>query len=260
MSALSKGFKIIDAVTAAGTNGLPFAGIVAATSVPKASAHRLLQELVDMSALTLDGPTRHYRGGLLLARIGASVTANYDLRDAARPALQSLHDDFGYIATLGILDNDSGVYIDKIESSNFGLRLHSEVGKSFPLHCTAMGKVLLSYSDAATVRRVTKRKLEAFTPQTITDAKKLRRELKQIEVAGYAVDNEEITRGFVCVAAPIFDLDRKVAGAMSCTFPSYIKEERGIQAEIDAVRRCARQASAGQADDGADKDCSPLQS
>jgi DNA-binding IclR family transcriptional regulator len=245
MSALSKGFRIIDAVTAAGTTGLPFAGVVEATGVPKASTHRLLQELVEMSALTLDAQTRHYRGGLLLARIGASVTANYDLRDAARPSLQALHDDFGHVATLGILGNDTGVYIDKIESSSFGLRLHSEIGKSFPLHCTAMGKVLLSYSDAATVRRVTKRKLESFTPQTITDAQQLRRELKQVRADGYAIDDEEITRGFVCVAAPIFSIDEEVAGAISCTFPSYVKMERGIQAEVDAVLRRARQASVG---------------
>jgi DNA-binding IclR family transcriptional regulator len=245
MSALSKGFKIIDAVTAAGNAGLPFAGIVAVAGLPKASAHRLLQELVELSALTLDAQTRHYRGGLLLARIGASVTANFDLRDAVRPYLQMLHDEFGHVATLGILSNDSGVYIDKIESSSFGLRLHSEIGKSFPLHCTAMGKVLLSHSDAATVRRVTGRKLQAFTPQTITDATELRRELKQVAIDGYAVDDEEITRGFVCVAAPVFGIDGQVAGAMSCTFPSYVRQDQGIQAEIDAVCRLAKQASAG---------------
>jgi DNA-binding IclR family transcriptional regulator len=247
MSALSKGFQIIDAVTAAGNSGLPFAGIVDATGLPKASTHRLLQELVEVSALTLDAQTRHYRGGLLLARIGASVTANYDLRDAARPFLQTLHDEFGHVATLGILNDDTGAYIDKIEAKNFGPRLHSEIGKSFPLHCTAMGKVLLSLSDAALVRRVTSRKLESFTPQTITDAKKLRQELKQVEADGYAVDNEEITRGFVCVAAPIFGIDGKVAGAISCTFPSYVRQDRGIQAEIDAVRRLAGQASARKA-------------
>ncbi|MDH4125723.1 MAG: IclR family transcriptional regulator [Gammaproteobacteria bacterium] len=244
MSALSKGFKIIDAVTAAGSGGLPFAGIVAATGVAKASTHRLLQELVDLSALRLDAQTRHYHGGLLLARIGATITANYDLRNAVRPFLQSLHDEFGHVATLGVLNNDVGVYIDKIEASGFGLRLHSEIGKSFPLHCTAMGKVLLSFSDAALVRRVTKRKLEKFTPRTITDASKLRQELKQVEADGYAIDNEEITRGFVCVAAPIFRIDGSIAGAMSCTFPSYICQERGMQAEIDAVRRLAAAASA----------------
>lgn len=244
MSALGKGFQIINAITAAGNGGLTFARVVEATGLPKASAHRLLQELVDMSALTLDAQTRQYRGGLLLARIGASVTAGYDLRAVARPYLQQLHDEFGHVATLGILNNDRGAYIDKIEASSFGLRLHSEIGKSFPLHCTAMGKVLLAHSDAALMRRVTKRKLETFTQRTIIDPKKLRQEIKQVTTDGFAVDDEEITRGFVCVAAPIFGIDGKIAGAMSCTFPSYIREERGIQAEIDAVRRFARMASA----------------
>ena len=245
MSALGKGFKIIEAVTAAGSGGLSFSGIVNATDLPKASAHRLLQELVEISALTLDAQTRHYRGGLLLARIGASVTASYDFRDAARPFLQKLHDESGHVATLGILNDDTGVYIDKIESSSFGLRLHSEIGKSFPLHCTAMGKVLLTASGPALIRRVTSRKLESFTPQTITDAKKLRSELKQVEKNGYAVDDEEMTRGFICVAAPILGLDGNAAGAMSCTFPSYVRQEHGIQAHIDAVCRLAGQASAG---------------
>lgn len=245
MSALGKGFKIIDAVTAAGSRGLPFAGIVAATALPKASTHRLLQEMLDLAVLTLDPQTRHYRGGLLLARIGATVTANFDLRDAVRPFLRSLHDEFGHVATLGIMNNDAGVYIDKIESGSFGLRLHSEVGKSFPLHCTAMGKVLLAYSDAATVRRVTSRKLAAYTAQTIVDARRLRRELNQVALDGYAVDDEEMTRGCICVAAPVFGLDGRVAGAMSCTFPSYVRQDRGIQVEIDAVRRLAQHASTG---------------
>ena len=245
MSALSKGFKIIDAVTSAGSAGLPFADVVAATGLPKASAHRLLKELVELKALTRGEQSRHYRGGLLLARIGASVTTNYDFREAVRPYLQQLHDASGHVATLGILNDDTGVYIDKIESSSFGLRLHSEIGKSFPLHCTAMGKVLLAHSGKALIRRVTNRKLEAFTPQTITDPKKLRQELIQVAADGYAVDDEEMTRGFVCVAAPIFGLDGNIAGAMSCTFPDYIRQEHGIQAQVDAVRRLAAEASTG---------------
>lgn len=245
MSALSKGFKIIDAVTAAGSAGLPFTAIVSASGVPKASAHRLLQELVELSALTFDEQTRHYRGGLLLARLGASVTASYDFRDAARPFLQQLHEETGQVATLGILNNDTGTYIDKIESSGFGLRLHSEIGKSFPLHCTAMGKVLLTFSGPALIRRVANRKLESFTTKTFTDAKTLRRELKRVKAVGYAVDNEEMTRGIVCVAAPIFDLVGNVAGAMSCTFPSYVRQEHGIQPQVDAVCRLAACASAG---------------
>jgi len=246
MSSLGNGFKIIEKVISAGHHGLPFARIVETTGIPKASTHRLLAELVNLSALTVDPQTRHYRGGLLLARIGASVTANYVFRDAAHPYLQMLHDQTGHVATLGILNNDVGVYIDKIEASSFGLRLHSAIGKSFPLHCTAMGKVLLSHLDTSMIRRITNRKLDSYTPDTITDPKVLRAELKRVKARGYAVDNEEITRGFVCVAAPVFSFEGTVAGAMSCTFPSYIRQERGINAEIDAVCKLAMQASTGQ--------------
>lgn len=50
---------------------------------------------------------------------------DYDLRTVARPFLHALHDEVGHVATLGVRNNDSGIYIDKIESKDFGIRLHS---------------------------------------------------------------------------------------------------------------------------------------
>ncbi len=240
MSAIRKGFNIIETVIAAGSKGLPFARIVESTGIPKASAHRLLRELVELSALKLDPVTRHYTGGMLLARVGASIMADYDLREAVRPQLQALHEATGHVATLGVRHEDIGVYLDKIEASDFGIRMHSQVGKQFPLHCTAMGKVLLCAAEPDVVRRLLRRKLEAYTPNTIIDPASLRQELSRVAEDGYAIDREEITRGLMCVAAPVIGISGEVEGAISCTFPSYVYEERSIQAEIDAVRRHAR--------------------
>lgn len=220
MSALTKGFQILESITQANT-GLTFSEIVETTALPKASVHRLLKELVDLSALVYDDKARRYQGGLLLAGLGASVTANYDVRRVARPHLETLHRASGNVATLGIRDGDLGIYIDKIEPADFVIRLHSEVGKSFPLHCTAMGKVLLAFSDAATINRVTRRKLRRYAPNTITDAKALRDELDAVAANGFAVDDEEITRGLVCIAAPIYGVNGNVDAAISCTVSSY---------------------------------------
>ncbi|HEX5787477.1 MAG TPA: IclR family transcriptional regulator [Woeseiaceae bacterium] len=243
MGALTNGFRILDAVVAAGSDGLPFARIVETTGLPKASVHRLLQELVALSALSFDAGTRRYRGGLHLARLGAHLVADYDLRKTVHPHLESLHRDTGHVATLGVLGSDSGIYIDKIEGRDFGIRLHSEIGKPFPLHCTAMGKVLLAGADADTRRRLTSRRLEAYTDNTLVDGRRLRRELEVVAQRGYAIDNEEITRGLMCVAAPVLDPEGRTAGAMSCTFPRYVFEDRGIDREIAAVCRHARAAS-----------------
>lgn len=241
MSALTNGFRIIESITAT-KSGLTFSQIVTATGLPKASVHRLLKELVELSALTFDDTSRRYAGGLLLAGLGASVTANYDVRQIARPHLEALHEITGSVATLGIRDGEKGIYIDKIEPASLVIRLHSEIGKSFPLHCTAMGKVLLAFSDAATIGKVTRRKLKAYTANTITDGRQLRNELDAVVSQGYAVDREEITRGLICVAAPIRGIDGKVEAAMSCTISGFDADDRQLNKVRDQVLKCARAA------------------
>lgn len=247
LSALSKGFHILEAVTAPDADaGLTFSEIVDASGISKATVHRLLKELVDLSALTYDDATRRFQGGLLLAGLGASVTANYDVRRIARPHLEELQAKTGNVATLGIRDGETGTYIDKIEPSDFVIRLHSEVGKSFPLHCTAMGKVLLAHSDARTISKVSRRKLKRYTANTISEGKTLREELESVIAKGFAIDREEITRGLVCVAAPIHGIDGKVVAAMSCTFSSFDATEELIQDLAEEVVVRARAASAGE--------------
>jgi DNA-binding IclR family transcriptional regulator len=243
VSSVSKAFDILETVAGAGGRGLPFSRIVEATGIPKASAHRLLRELADLSVLAFDPDTRNYRGGILLARLGADVDLDYDLRRVARPHLEALQRETGHVATLGLRNGDEGVYVDKIEPNDLRIRLHSEIGKAFPLHSTGMGKVLLAYASTEDIRRISKRQLEAYTRNTITDGKALRKELEHVREQGYAFDREEITRGLMCVAAPIHDAHGALAGAMSCTFPSYVAEERNIDAEVEAVVRHARAAS-----------------
>ncbi len=246
MSALTNGFRILAAVTAE-KEGLTFSEIVDATGVPKASVHRLLRELVDLALLVYDDATRSYQGGLMLASLGASVTANYDVRRIVRPHLEALHELTNNVVTLGIRDGEQGIYIDKIEPANLVIRLHSEIGKSFPLHSTAMGKVLLAHSDPGTIGRVTRRKLQRYTDSTITDRKILRAELDRVMQDGFAVDREEITRGLVCVAAPVYGVDGKVDAAVSCTMSSYEVSAPLLDEVAGHVMNCARAASASAA-------------
>ncbi len=242
MSALTNGFRILGAVTSNGA-GLTFSEIVDKTGVPKATVHRLLRELVELSALAYDDSTRRYRGGLLLAGFGASVMQNYDVRSVVRPHLEALHKATNSVATLGIRNGEQGIYVDKIEPADFVIRLHSEIGKSFPLHCTAMGKVLLTHSDAATIAKVTRRKLRAYTPNTITDGKALRRELEDVRRRGYAIDREEITRGLLCVAAPVVGVQGNVDAAVSCTVSSFDTAPKRLEGLVREVMACSRSAS-----------------
>jgi hypothetical protein len=73
---------------------------------------------------------------------------------------------------------------------------------------------------------------------------KLDRALQEIRRCGYALDQQEITRGIVCVAAPVRNREGKTIAAISAAFPAYIEQERGIKDEIRAVTQCAEAISA----------------
>ncbi len=235
MSAIGRAFDIIEAVVAKQPSGLSFSGVVAATDAPKASAHRLLKELVEIGVLTFEPETARYRGSLKLAALGSEVIAHFDLRALVHPHLQALHTATRHTANLGIRDGDAGIFLDKIEAQDYGIKLFSAVGKRFPLHCTGMGKILLAFAHPEETRRILAQPLESYTSATITDPDELRGELDKVRAQGYALDREEITRGVVCVAAPVFGSGNVVVGAVSVAFPSYVMSDRGIEAEIRAV-------------------------
>jgi DNA-binding IclR family transcriptional regulator len=112
-------------------------------------------------------------------------------------------------------------------------------GKTFPLYCTALGKVLLAYGPAAERKRILSLPKKPFTPKTITDARRLTQQLAKVREQGYALDSEEITRGIICIAAPVFGPPEDIICAISITFPAYLAEERGIESDIEAIKRHA---------------------
>jgi len=245
MSSLSNAFNILEHVIAEQANGLTFTQILTRSNLPRASAHRLVKELTALNVLSYEPETKTYRGGFSLAALGAQITSNLDIRQACRPALKALQSELGNVVTLSICDEDTGIYIDKIEPSDFGLRLHSEIGKSFPLHCTAMGKIHLAHGTEALRKRVLAGELEAHTESTITDEKALTLELERVREQGYAIDDEEISRGLTCIGAPIFGLNGGIIAAMSLTAPSHVYENGIPDAIIQTIRQHAKRASLG---------------
>jgi DNA-binding IclR family transcriptional regulator len=245
VSSIANAFRILEAVVAHQERGLAYSEVVARTQLPKASAHRVLKALAGLGYLRFDAEAGRYYGDLKLASLGSAVTSHFDLKRYVRPHLLQLQAETKHTCNLGVLSGDAGVYLDKLEASEaFGIKLYSEIGKRFPLYCTAMGKVLLAWMSPAERRKILGRRLLSFTPHTITEPAKLDRELQEVRRCGYALDQQEITRGIMCVAGPVRDRERKTIAAISVAFPAYIEQEREIKGEIRAVTQCAEAISA----------------
>jgi len=239
MNPLSKVFAIIETIVAKQAKGLTYSEIVTISGLPKSSAHRILKDLTALGYLNFNPETKRYYGSLRLAAIGAEVMSHFQLRDHVRPYLLELHAKTDHTVNVGILDGAMGVFIEKIESRDFGIKLFSEIGKTFPLYCTGLGKTLLAFSSRDNVTKLLKTPLKAITDKTITEPGEFKRELETIKERGYAIDKEEITRGIMCTAAPVFGYSNELICAVSVTFPAYLNEDRGIEQEIEAIKACA---------------------
>jgi IclR family KDG regulon transcriptional repressor len=94
------------------------------------------------------------------------------------------------------------------------------LGQRNPLHCTGVGKVLLSGMTNDEIDRViAERGLKKYTPNTITNRNDLFEEIERVRNEGVAYDHEELNIGVKCIAAPIFNRAGRVVASVSISGP-----------------------------------------
>jgi IclR family transcriptional regulator, KDG regulon repressor len=179
-----------------------------------------------------------------LFSVGSRALDHLDLHSAARPVAEQLAEDLGETVHMGVLDEDSAVYVMKIES-RYTIRMYSRVGRRIPLYCTAIGKCLLAFSREEEREAALKGvRLLAFTRRTLTARTALNAELDRIRKQGFALDDEEHEEGIHCIGAPILDRGGAVAAVISASWPDfrYPRGEEG--ALVDKGKEAAARISA----------------
>ena len=82
------------------------------------------------------------------------------------------------------------------------------------MNCSAPGKILLSYSSTDEISNFFSMTINKRTENTITDFDSFILESERIKKFGYAIDNEEFTKGIICIAVPIFDYAENVVASI----------------------------------------------
>ncbi|GAC1362780.1 MAG: IclR family transcriptional regulator [Herpetosiphon sp.] len=183
------------------------------------SAFRLLATLEQRGFVKQNTVTGRYAIGVRAVQLGISALGSLDLTSIAPPHLRTLVHDTGESAFLAVRDAAEIVYLLKEEGTH-SIRTTAMLGSRRPLHCTGLGKSFLaempSTEAEALLRRVG---MTAYTHQTITNLATLQQELAVIRQRGFAVDNEEVEQGLLCVAAPIRDYRGETIAAISMAGP-----------------------------------------
>jgi DNA-binding IclR family transcriptional regulator len=192
-----------------GPGRLTLAQIVRRTGLPRSSAHRMLERMVQLRWLRRTG--RDYELGMRLVELGSLAVHQDRLVRAAGPLLGELHRATGLVAHLAVLDGPDVVYLDKV-GGRMADAIPTRVGGRQPAHCTAAGKAILAYcdEDAQLDLRVRKTKYSVCTSSQLTA------ELAKVRAHGVAFEREESLLGFGCVAAPIGVAGEAVAAVSVC--------------------------------------------
>ncbi|MDW7658482.1 MAG: IclR family transcriptional regulator [Bacillota bacterium] len=188
--------------------------IAASMHLNKVTVHRLLTTLLRRGFVErLDNG--RYLIGLRLVAISSLRLNNLELKTEAQPWLRQLVDKVGQPVHLAIYDNGEIVYIEKMETFHY-MRMYSQIGKRSPIHCTALGKILLSgMSDEAARDVLLARPLRRYTANTLTEPDLVLAEIREARRLGFALDKEEHEPEVFCVAAPVYDYRGQVIAAIS---------------------------------------------
>ena len=144
-----------------------------------------------------EGESEKYSLTLKLFELGARALQNVDLirsadiqmREISRLTKETIH--------LGALDEDSIVYIHKIDSM-YNLRMYSRIGRRNPLYSTAIGKVLLAWRDRDEVKQILEGvEYKRSTERTITSTEALLPVLDRCASRGMAKITKSRKKGCV---------------------------------------------------------------
>ena len=192
---------------------LSIADLTRMTGMAHATVRRLVIELLAVGALERDADGR-LAVGLRLWQLGTLAPMTEPLRMVAQPFMEDLYTALHQHVQLAVLDGTEAVIIERLSDPR-AVGLASQVGGRLPLHCSGVGKVLLSFAGPDLIETVLTSPLRKYTEQTVVDPERLRKELAECRRTGSATVRGELTEGADSVAARIMNSEGRVVAALS---------------------------------------------
>ncbi len=209
--------------------------IATALGIPVSSLSYLLSTLVEREYLVRDA--RRYSAGPGLARLQAS-REGFTLADRAAPLVRTLRVQLNETTSF-FVRHDWEIEAIVTESSEHALRYSVPQGRRLPMHALAAGKVLLASLEADELDRYfAEVQREVFTSETVTDEKRLRAQLDEARHTGFAMTDEEFSRGIVGIGK-LATMGGVPVGSLSVAVPK-VRFDDDLHARVaDLLERTA---------------------
>lgn len=220
VQSLTRALALLEAVAQHGS-AAAMTDLSRAVGLHSSTAFHLLRTLVECGFLTQEVKSRKYRIGPRLLRVAASATSRTSIAELAAPELAVLAAETGETLSIAVLERNAAVIAAKADGPGM-IGVLERPGEGRPLHCTAVGKVLLAALPEAQAKAILPAgRLQGSTPRSITQKRQLAKELALVRSQGYALDDEEFSIGLRCLAAPVRSYSGQVVAALCVAGPAW---------------------------------------
>jgi IclR family KDG regulon transcriptional repressor len=241
VAAVLKVFAILQALGENAETGISELSVRLA--MPKATVYRFLQTMKTLGYVRQESDSERYGLTMKVYELGTKALAHPNLVELAKHHMQLLADKTGETVHLGTLIDSEIIYVHKVDSRHM-LGMYSRVGRRAPLHCTAIGKVLMAWEHPERRDLILQgADFKRYRDKTITEPQAYLQELERVREQGFGEDREEFDEHIRCLGVPIFDrLCQPVAG-LSVSFPTFRYDPSKEQEVVGMLHDAARDIS-----------------
>lgn len=195
--------------------------LAAQSNMPSSTVLRFLSALMNRDYVAQEATTGRYYLTFKLCGISDSIRNNSQLQMICLPYMRELSQATEETVNLCVEYNMMVMYMESVPGLNKALTSQQFIGHIAPMHCTAVGKLLLlNYNSKMFEHFLETKGLPRYTDMTITDVIELTDQLSIIKSQGYAYDNEECEVGVCCVGVPIYDYTERIVAGISISGPT----------------------------------------
>jgi DNA-binding IclR family transcriptional regulator len=235
---LARAFQLLRWFTRERLESVGVREAASALSVAPSTAHNLLAALVSEGVLQQDESTGRYTLGLQLLQLAHQAIDQVPLQRIAIPHLQRLATATreGTHLSLYVRERSELVTIAGVDSTH-PVRYVIDMFAWRPLHVGASGRAVLAFLPAAERAAILGQRPARGSKSP--DRSDLTQELAAIRRRGYAVTHGTRIEGAVGIAAPLFDSNGVVLGAVGIAMPSQRFDPSGIERLAKPLMTCA---------------------
>ena len=243
MQSVDRALTLLETL-ARSTGGTPLTELASSARLNISTCHHLLATLVKWGYVAKVSGRRYALGARGL-HLGQAFLKQVDLPRRAHPLIERISAETGETVHLAVLQGDAIITLLRREGRHAVRVDTGALGASDAPHATATGKAMLAWLPEHEIRRIlASKRMDAFTPNTITDPDRLIEELRLVRRNGHALDREEFQPGVFCVGAAIRDHLGAVVGAISASTPTLRATDGHLALMRDSVMSAARALSA----------------